>query len=574
MSTPVNHKLQTEDIKQRLTSATPEQEALFDEKEGKLYKRYQKMTPHRAPYLDEAREMSKAVMPFMYPPENSEAVDLSNANQSLVSKGFINLSKKLTEAIFPANAKFFKSIVRPKVRSELEVMLDSAKEAGNREAEESMRSLASFLTNGLLDRDEKLRDIIKASPDAETFYNTILHAVFSGTACFAKLTLHDSKTYTLEDFVSDFDSTGDLVEVIVRDTIHFSKFDPADLKALFGTSDPEKFEQGNIEEIPIFTRQVRRFDHWEIEVEVAGKKFDKMSGKEDLDSPPFIVIPFLLMPKKDYGVSWATNNAGDIYQYENMNLTMNIMSEAASKVLAILPAEMKISKAEVENRIGMQFLYGNPAKAQVLLADISKNMGAIQGLYDILRQTLMVTFNMNEAVVRDAERVTQEEIQTVIEGLKTLLGGLFISIARRYQKPYITRVNKLAVLAGEIPALPEDQADVVLTAGQEHIDAMEELKALDAWLARVLQLGEEGLARINAEELSLRYANPLGVPVEGLMLTDEQMQEKAGVRELVMMAKQFGPQGPGMMAQMIGQQLQQAQGGAPANEQTATNPAQ
>lgn len=528
--------------------------------QGEIQRRYESMAITRTPYLDEARDLSEAVMPYLYPPEGSEnALELEAANQSLVAKGTINLSKDLASTIFPPNGNFFENRKTPALEKQFEEQ-QAAAEAMSEEGESDSEAMAAEvmgqitrINNLIIARDEKIKSRIQQSPDAYNFYLAMIHCVFSGNVCFAKPNLDSSKIYTLEDYVSDFDNTGELVEVIVRDAVHISKFEKRDLTNLFGTSDSTVFEEAGLTEIPVYTRQIRRYDHWEIQIEIAGKRFKKMEGKEELDSPPFIVMPFFLLPGKDYGIGWLTHNKGDIIQFENMNLTLNTMIQAASKLIAMFPVEMKLSKEEIEGRLGFQAHFGDAGKAQMIYADISKNLGSIQTFYESARQTIMTAFLLNESVVRNAERVTQAEILEVVKGLKKILGGIYLSAGPRFQIPYIHRFIRLMEEAGEIPKIDERDVKIQLTTGLETLEAMDEAQALDQWFARAQAAGPAAQQRINDEEFLRRHGNYGHINLANLLMSDEQQQEKLGATQLMGVLKQLGPQGPAIAAQLITQ---------------------
>lgn len=526
--------------------------------ERKIARRYDSFCTNRRPFLEEAQELSQAVLPYLFPPEGEDPLSSLAANQSLVAKGVINLAKSLGSTIHPPNARFFKNTVP----NDLAKMMEQLKAEEEGEVAKEAAAVESEINNALVARDEVIRQLIKATPDSENFYVSMIYNIVSGTVCFFKPNLETSKIYTLEDFVAQFDNAGDLLEVIVRDDVHPSKFTPEQLKKLFGSDDLERWEDANQTFIPVYTRQVRRFDHWEIQVEIAGKRFAEMEGKEELDAPPFIVYPFLHFPKLDYGISWVTHNKGDIIEFENLSLAKNELAKAASKVVAIIPPDMKVTQKELADNSGMSYIFGAPNPIQMVLADVSRNLDALRELYEIARNSLMGAFLLTQAIQRNAERVSAEEIRTMMQGLRDLLGGLYLSLARRYQYVYLRRITRLAERAGKIPVLPEDSYQLVLTAGLETLESAENLQAMDQLMARIFQLAgvnPEIAQRINAEEYIYRTGNDLSVVTDKLILSDEELQDKLGVRMIVEMARQMGPQGPAMLAQGLQAMMQQAE---------------
>jgi hypothetical protein len=524
--------------------------------------RYDKLASFREQYLWEARMISQAVIPYLYPPVGTTHLfTLPSANQSLVAKGVMNLAKELASTIFPSNGRFFENKIKPNLAKSLQEM---QQQQGQEDQSGEIASIEQTINNKLIERDDIIRKTIKTTPDAENVYQLFIHNQVGGEVCFFKPNVATSKIYTLEEFVAEFDSSGEMVEVIVRDAVHVSKFTKEQLKKLFKEDDPEKYEKGQLDYIEIYTRQVRRFDHWEIQVEVAGQRFPDMEGHEHLDAPPFIVIPFILYPGRKYGVGWCSQNRGDIIQYENLTLALNELSKAACKVIAVIPPELKLTQQELASTPGMSWAFGNAgAPPEMIFADVSRNIQAIQPYWQTARTTIMALFLLNEAVQRQAERVTAEEIQTMMGSLRNLLGGLYLSLARRWQYPYLRRMIRLMEKEGLIPEIPEESTELVLTAGVESMESEEELQSLDQMMNRLLmfaKLDPTILSTLNKEEFKTRLMNYLRVVRGNLWLTQDQEAENAGVTQIIQMAKQMGPQGPAMVAQLGAQLMQQMMG--------------
>lgn len=527
--------------------------------------RYNKLKTSRAPFLDEARRLSRDLMPFMYCDEigdeqrrHDALIDpfsRGEANQSLVAKGVINLSKKISFLLYPYGAKFFKRMILPEVVEE--AMASGESEQGE-DSDTNVATTISSINNMLMARDGRLRQIMTASPDSDVFYQAIMHAVFAGNVVFFKPNLDSSKIYTIEDFVVLLDSTGEPTEVIVRDYIHVSKFPPKMLKKLFGTDDLEKFEEAAIQELPIYTRQVRRANHWEIQVEVLGQRVEEMGGKEDLDAPPFIYIPFLLYNRLPYAVGWLSHNYGDIAQLENTAMSINTLTEMMSKIKLFGPPSATGAEMARNGDNPDIIVATGTTKPEFIFANVANNLATLLQVYEKLERNIQAAFLLNESVRRDAERVTQEEIVALLKSLQDLLGGLYQALGRRWQRVYITRCERLAVRAGRLPALPEGTSEIVLTAGVETLEDDTEFQSLTQVLTLIFsQFGPEAAKYFNKQEIFTRLANLKGISKEGLIYSEEELQSELGVQQIIQIAEQLGPQGPQLIAGMMMQFLQQ-----------------
>lgn len=523
-----------------------------DDKDKLISRRYQELSGIRMPYLDRAREIAAIVMPYLYPqPGATSSVGAPPPNQSLLGKGVINLGRSLGQTIFPASAKFFEHKMLPDVAAQAEAALKEAEDAGQGgpDSVEETASVVSGVNNALVARGDAIRQAIKSTPDAENFYQCLIHAIVAGQGLFLKPSVKDSKVYSLDRFVSVLDSSGEAVEIIAHDSVHISKFAPEHLKELFGTDDLSEFERLKQTNVEVYTRQIRRFDHWEIQVEIAGKRFSHMEGKEKLEEPPFILVPFFVFPGQAQPISWCEHLFGDLAMYENLSLTVTKVAQAASKCLMVVPPSMRTTQHELQASGDNGTLFGDAKQVGFITAQIAQNLSAISEILNTLKRDLMNSFLMNESVQRSGERVTAYELQILVQALRNLLGGLFISIGRRWQYPYLGRMEGLMIAEGQLPALPKGLAQVVLTAGVETLDAADDLQNLDGWVARGMQFGEVFSNQLNINEHMTRVANLQSVNVDKLLYTPQQMAQRQGMEEIHAMIAQLGPDGPQIVAQ-------------------------
>ena len=70
--------------------------------------RYARLTSNRSQFLDIARECSKLSVPYIMPPNGSQAVKLPTPWQAVGAKGVNVMASKLMLSLFPISTKFFK----------------------------------------------------------------------------------------------------------------------------------------------------------------------------------------------------------------------------------------------------------------------------------------------------------------------------------------------------------------------------------------------------------------------------------------------------------------------------------
>ena len=131
--------------------------------------------------------------------------------------------------------------------------------------------------------------------------------------------------------------------------------------------------------------------------------------------------------------------------------------------------------------------------------------------------------------VRNAERVTAEEVRLTQLELEQQLGGIFSLLTVSFLIPYLSRTLLVLQRSNEIPKLPKDIVRPTIVAGINALGRGQDRESLTQFVGTIAQtLGPEALmSYINAEEAIKRLAAAQGIDILGLVKTQEQMaQEK------------------------------------------------
>ena len=99
---------------------------------------------------------------------------------------------------------------------------------------------------------------------------------------------------------------------------------------------------------------------------------------------------------------------------------------------------------------------GNAADVEFLQVQKSNDFSVALQTMQMIERRLSFSFLLNEAVQRDAERVTAEEIRLMAEQLEQGLGGVYTVLAEELQLPLIRRIMFLMERDGELPPVPKD----------------------------------------------------------------------------------------------------------------------
>jgi len=129
--------------------------------------------------------------------------------------------------------------------------------------------------------------------------------------------------------------------------------------------------------------------------------------------------------------------------------------------------------------------------------------------------------------IRNAERVTAEEVRLTQLELEQSLGGIFSLLTVEFLVPYLNRTLLILQRSNQIPRLPKDIVRPKIVAGINSLGRGQDNEALTRFLGTVAQtLGPESLTQfIDPSEAIKRLAAAQGIDVLNLVRTEDQLQQ-------------------------------------------------
>ena len=127
--------------------------------------------------------------------------------------------------------------------------------------------------------------------------------------------------------------------------------------------------------------------------------------------------------------------------------------------------------------------------------------------------------------VRNAERVTAEEVRLTQLELEQSLGGLYSLLTVEFLIPYLNRTLLILQRNNQIPKLPKDVVRPKIVAGINSLGRSQDVEALTTFIGTIAQtLGPEALAKyIDPTEAIKRLAAAQGIDVLNLVKSPETM---------------------------------------------------
>jgi hypothetical protein len=268
-------------------------------------------------------------------------------------------------------------------------------------------------------------------------------------------------------------------------------------------------------------------------------------GKVTLDRNPFIPLRLSRIDGEAYGRGFVEEYLGDIQSLEALTRAIVEGSAAAAKVLFLVnPNGTTRARTLAESPNGA-IVQGNAADVNTLQLDKFNDFRTAQVTMEAIKDRLGAAFLLTSGVVRQAERVTAEEIRMLSQELEASLGGLYSLLAAEMQMPLVKRIMSVMQKKKMLPKLPKDLVKPVIVTGVEALGRGNDLSKLDLFLAGAAQVvGPEAIGQfVNVEDYFKRRATALGIKTEGLIKSAEQMQQEAQMQQMQAMTEKLGPAG-------------------------------
>jgi hypothetical protein len=477
---------------------------------------------HRYQYVDRARQCSKLTMPYVLPDEGFGAHSrLETPFQGVGARGVNNLASKLLLALLPPNAPFFR----------LNVDTFALQEEG------APPELITEIESSLQQVEESVMDEISREAYRTGIHEALKQLIITGNALIYLPDEGGLRVFRLDRYVVKRDPMGNIMKIATKETLAYKALSE-ELQALVG-------EDESNNDVNLYTGVVRMDNKWHIFQDINGTPVPDSYGTYPIDQNPFIPLRFTRIDGEDYGRGYVEEYLGDLQSLEKLTQAIVEGSAAASKVLFLLnPNGTTRAKALAETPNG-GITQGNAADVSVLQLQKFNDFRIAQETMNSIKDRLGHAFLLTSGVVRNAERVTAEEIRMLSQELETAIGGLYSLLSSELQLPMVNRLMRVMNKSKRLPKLPEKIVNPVIITGVEALGRGNDLQKLDLFLAGAAQVvGPQAIAEyVSVGEYFKRRATSLGIKTTGLVKTEEEIQQMRQQMQQMQLTEKLGPAG-------------------------------
>jgi hypothetical protein len=486
--------------------------------------RYEAMVADRDPFLTRARECAKLTLPFVVPPEGATSTtNYPTPYQSIGARGVSTLAARLLITILPPNMPLFKLQLDEKTKQEMS--------AANVPEGEITKALSDY-------EAAAMRRMEGRGYRVPTFM-MLRHLLISGNVlCYIppNKDKHGMRVYPLTQFVLKRTPDGQLSEFVVKRSTVPSMLPPA-VTAGVSLEDLQK------PKVDLFIWGKLEGTQLKVHQEAFGKVIPGTESSFPADKCPWIAPRISTVEGECYGRSYVEEYIGDLQALETLSKAIVIGSAAAAKVLFFVRAGGTTRATDCNRASSGDFLTGDATDISTLQLEKYADFRVAAETIANIEMRLGQAFLLRSSIQRDAERVTAEEVRYMASELDDALGGMYSILAQEWQLPFTKRQLVDMQARGELPPLPEKMVTPVIVTGMEALGRTSELQKLDTFVGALFQLSPDLAAQyLNLSEYLRRRAAALSIDTNGLIRTEQEVQQAQQAAEQKAMMAQMGPE--------------------------------
>ena len=475
----------------------------------KARERYSMLTSGRTQFLDTAVECSELTLPYLVKQDDDARgkKTLLQPYQSVGAKAVVTLAAKLMLAILPPQTAFFKLQVRddklgetldPMMRSELDLSFSKI--------------------------ERLIMDYIAASSDRVVVHQALKHLIVSGNA-LVFMGKDGLKHYPLNRYVVERDGNGNVIEILTKELVS---------RKVLGIAPPPNEEplgeySAEEDDAEVYTcvKMDESSGSWRWHQEVDGMILEGSQSTAPKNASPWLVLRFNTVDGEDYGRGRVEEFIGDLRSLDGLSQSLVEGASVASKVVFLVSPSATTKPGTLAKAGNGAIIQGRPEDVGVVQVGKTADFATAAQLAAAIEKRILEAFLVMN--VRNAERVTAEEVRLTQLELEQSLGGLFSLLTVEFLVPYLNRTLLILQRNKEIPRLPKDIVRPKIVAGVNALGRGQDREALTTFIATIAQtLGAEALFKfVDPTEAIKRLAAAQGIDVLNLIKTPEQiMQDK------------------------------------------------
>ena len=432
----------------------------------------------------------------------SDSTDESHDYQSIGAVGVNHLSNKLMLAMFAPSRPFAKLQAGPK----------AAQQAA------AMKLTPSQLEDILAAGERKAIKELDSRGQRPRLFQLMRHLIVAGNALLI-LEKKGLRVIGLKNYVVKRNIWGEVMMLCIREQLKFDELDIA-IRKMY-----DKQYQPNTK--VDFYKWIKREDNgsysmtqWLNENQLP----QEYNGRWPADQLPYQAITWDLADESDYGTGLVEEYIGDLEALSALSESVVDGAVLGTEYRWMVNPAGMTSVDDLNNSENGDALPGLPADVSPTQGGNPNSIATANEVLDKYERRVSRGFLMGSAVIRDAERVTTEEVRMTANELETAYGGVYSTLAASVQKP----VGQWLFAAVDLDIKRADFEITVVTG----LDALSRNGDLENFrlamgdMAAVVSVPPELAQRMKWEEVARFVGQGRNIDLSKFILTDAEYAAK------------------------------------------------
>ena len=513
------------------------------ERTGLLKAQWEKLDGQKGDLISRSQQYARWTVPSVCPEDNSGSSEITRSNVAIGPRLVQHLANRVVDVMFPSDRPFFGLKLDPGIIRKLEqqygeqvgAFLAMVRKATNLAAEEAVTKL----------------NLTKYRPVA---IQSAMHQIITGNAVMRRLK-DVSLVYGVKDFCIKRNLSGEPITIILRDSKFFGTIPQSMQDAIKASSLAQTYNDDT--KCALYTQYTFDDNRWTEKQAVDNYDLDTSKSYTKLDVPVYDLV-WDLSRGEDYGRGLVESNAT---LFHNVNSTsdaiLDLISILSDVKFLVNPAS-GLDIQELNN--SERGSYHSGQKDDISTPDFPKvaDLAQLREQVAEWERQLSQAFLYNSGTVRDAERVTAEEIRFYVKELESSFGGLYSRLALSWQKKEADFL--LSQTEFKIDG-PGGKFEVVIQTGLESLSREAELDSLRLALADLQMLNtipEDMRVAFNARKFAEFIFTQRGLRIIEFLNTQEEIQQMQQA-EAQAQQQQIAAQGASNVAEAAGKKAVEGQ---------------
>ena len=487
------------------------------------------MTTEKGDLIDRSEAFSRWTVAAIMPADGGEKVEQIHGNVHVGASLVNHLANKIVDVLFPVSRPFFTVAMTPEAQLKLE------QEIGDDQA--------GVMQEQVRDATAKLEKVamrhLKLTAYRPVAIMACKHLIVTGNALLRRMPTGERVLYPVNRYGVRRDILGKEIEVVLADKKMFSTFDQKtqdNILAVHGATKPEDI-------IELLTHYKKDGKRWAIKQEAQGVQVGETMHQNAKDYD-LLILDWTLHPGEHYGRGLVEEHASTFHNIDVTNeAIVDLMAIIADVKFFVRPGSpLSHDLAALNAAPRGTYWPGNAEDISIpemrARGDLSTMIEVVSRWENELKEAFL------KSTVRDAERVTAQEIRMVANELESAFGGLYSQLAMDWQQKEADFAISQVDLAKEIGALGE-MFEVVVTTGLESLSREGQIDNLRLAIGD-LQMMEAVPEDLRGSINPLRFAKFVftnrSVDLKAFLNTPEEMQanQEAAMQQAGRMEAQAG----------------------------------